>query len=101
MIDITTIGEILIDLTQTGVSEDNIPVYLAFPGGAPANVAVAAARHGAKTAFIGKVGNDAYFDGLISAENLVTEETICGLMTELKPYGFVWLLIKNRETEEI
>ena len=60
MTDILTVGEMLIDLTQTGVSAQGIPVYTAFPGGAPANVAVAAAKLGAKTAFIGKVGNDAF-----------------------------------------
>ena len=32
MIDITAVGEILIDLTQTGVSDNGIPVYTAFPG---------------------------------------------------------------------
>ena len=56
MIDITAVGEILIDLTQSGVNELGIPVFAANPGGAPANLAVAAARLGASTAFIGKVG---------------------------------------------
>ena len=57
---IVTIGEILIDLTQTGVNGQNIPVYAANPGGAPANVAVAAARLGADTAFVGMVGEDGF-----------------------------------------
>lgn len=58
--DITAIGEILIDLTQTGVNEAGVPQFSANPGGAPANVAVAASRLGAKTAFLGKVGNDGF-----------------------------------------
>lgn len=60
MFDILTVGEILIDLTQSGETENGIPLYSANPGGAPANVAVAASRLGASAAFIGKVGNDAY-----------------------------------------
>ena len=60
MTDITAIGEILIDLTQSGVNEAGIPVFAANPGGAPANLAVAAARLGAKSAFIGKVGADSF-----------------------------------------
>ena len=35
MKDITAVGEILIDLTQTGVNENGIPVFTANPGGAP------------------------------------------------------------------
>lgn len=73
MLDITTIGEILIDLTQTGTDERGIPQFAANPGGAPANLAVAASRLGAKTAFIGKVGQDSFGDYLKSvlAENHV------------------------------
>ncbi len=58
MKDIVTVGEVLIDLTQTGLTEQGIPVYAANPGGAPANLAVAASKLGADTAFIGKVGRD-------------------------------------------
>lgn len=60
MLDITSIGEVLIDLTQTGFNQNGIPLFAANPGGAPANVAVAAARLGAKTAFAGKVGRDGF-----------------------------------------
>lgn len=60
MIDITAVGEILIDLTQSGTNELGIPVFAANPGGAPANLAVAASRLGASSAFIGKVGTDSY-----------------------------------------
>lgn len=60
MKDIVAVGEVLIDLTQRGVDELGIPQFSANPGGAPANLAVAAARLGAKTAFVGKVGRDGF-----------------------------------------
>lgn len=64
MPDITAIGEILIDLTQTGISGDGTALFAAHPGGAPANVAVAAARLGADAAFVGKVGQDGFGSSL-------------------------------------
>lgn len=60
MVDITTIGEVLTDLTQQDAGADGTIRFSANPGGAPANLAVAASRLGAKTAFIGKVGTDSF-----------------------------------------
>ena len=40
--DITTFGEILIDFTSQDINEDGQMLYARNPGGAPANVAVAA-----------------------------------------------------------
>ena len=60
MIDIITLGELLIDLTQRGSDENGNGEFTAYPGGAPANVAVAASRLGASAGFIGKVGDDAF-----------------------------------------
>lgn len=57
--DVVSLGEVLIDLTQTGV-EGGVPRYAANPGGAPANAAVACARMGCRTAFVGRVGDDAF-----------------------------------------
>lgn len=56
--DITTFGEILIDFTDQGAGENGQKLFAQNPGGAPANVAVAARRLGARTAFMGKVGMD-------------------------------------------
>ena len=80
---ITSIGEILFDLTQTATTENGVPEFAAYPGGGPANLAVAAARLGADTAFIGKVGNDSFGDLLrrtlvennVNADHLYTDPT--------------------------
>ena len=61
---ITAIGEILIDMTQTGVDDNGVVRFAANPGGAPANVCVAASRLGAQTAFVGCVGKDTFGDML-------------------------------------
>jgi fructokinase len=59
-VDIVTQGELLVDMfPQTiGVPIGEVEAFIPKPGGAPANVAVAARRLGVTTAFIGKVGED-------------------------------------------
>lgn len=81
MTDILAVGEILIDLTQTGTTPQGIPQFDANPGGAPANLAVAAARLGAKTAFAGKVGDDSF--GVFLKNCLVENGVdVSGLVTD-------------------
>ena len=81
MIDITAVGEILIDLTQSGRNELGIPVFAANPGGAPANLAVAAARLGASSAFIGKVGTDSF--GTFLRNTLIENNVdVSGMITD-------------------
>ena len=69
---IVTIGELLVDLTQVG-EYNGVPQYAAYPGGAPANVAVAASLLGCETAFIGKVGDDAFGKMLVKT---LTEKNV-------------------------
>jgi fructokinase len=60
--DIVCLGELLIDMfpAEVGRSLVEVSAFRPKPGGAPANVAVAAVRLGMRSAFIGKVGDDAF-----------------------------------------
>jgi fructokinase len=60
--DLVCLGELLIDLfpAETGRRLVEVSAFHPKPGGAPGNVAVAARRLGLTSAFIGKVGNDAF-----------------------------------------
>ena len=72
--DLVSLGEILIDFTEVRVQGFANSLYEKNTGGAPANVAAAAAKLGAKTAFIGKLGNDTLsHDALKSLQNANVE----------------------------
>ncbi|MET0130868.1 MAG: carbohydrate kinase [Stenotrophomonas chelatiphaga] len=62
---IVCFGEILIDLlAQPPASPSEPRAFLQYAGGAPANVAVAAARLGVDTQFVGMLGRDMFGDFL-------------------------------------
>ena len=62
-----TLGEVVSDIYRDeSESEVELP-FTARPGGAPANVAVAAARLGSEAAFIGSVGEDLFGNFILRA----------------------------------
>jgi fructokinase len=65
---IFTIGEALIDFipAEKGVALKEVTGFVKEAGGAPANVACAVAKLGGESAFIGKLGADAFGDFLLS-----------------------------------
>lgn len=60
MIDVTALGELLIDFTMVSADGEGYPTMAAHPGGAPANFLAALAKYGKRTALLGKVGTDKF-----------------------------------------
>ena len=59
-LDVLALGELLVDFTQNGQSEQGNPLFEANPGGAPANVLAMLRKLGKTCAFVGKVGKDGF-----------------------------------------
>ena len=82
--DVIALGELLIDFTMNGQSEQGNNMFEACPGGAPCNVLALLNKMGKKTAFIGKVGKDQFGTLLrdtiteagIDASNLMVDENV-------------------------
>lgn len=77
--DVTALGELLVDFTENGISSQGNPLLEANPGGAPCNVLSMLQKLGKKTAFIGKVGNDAFGQMLIDvvkSQGIYTENLL-------------------------
>ena len=73
--DILCMGDLLIDFValESGVTVGEASGFLKAAGGAPANVAVAAARLGHSAGFIGQVGDDPfghYLAGVLAADGV-------------------------------
>ena len=82
--DVIALGELLIDFTMNGQSEQGNNMFEACPGGAPCNVLALLNKMGKNTAFIGKVGKDQFgallrdtiTEAGIDASNLMVDENV-------------------------
>ena len=75
MYDVIALGELLIDFASKSVDAAGYPTMAANPGGAPGNFLAALNAYGAKTAFLGKVGDDAFGHLLLGTMNEAGIET--------------------------
>lgn len=64
---IVTLGEVVSDIYRGEEISDVELAFVARPGGAPANVAVAASRLGSGAAFVGGIGQDLFGDFILRA----------------------------------
>ena len=83
MAKIVTLGEVVSDIYRGQELSEVELGFVARPGGAPANVAVAASRIGAGAAFVGSVGEDLFGDFILRA--LESEGVETGGVSRQKP----------------
>ena len=92
-------GEALIDFLNTGRQfAGDLPLsqFTQFPGGAPANVAVAVAKLGGDAAFAGQVGDDQFGSYLLEAMQLYGVDTSLALTHPTAPTALAFVLLDEK-----
>lgn len=92
--DVVALGELLIDFTQNGVSQQGNSLFEACPGGAPCNVLAMLRKLGKSCAFVGKVGDDMFGSLLqhtilaagINADHLIMDPQIPTTLAFVKTF---------------
>lgn len=93
--EVVALGELLMDFTDNGLSEQGNTLFEANPGGAPCNVLAMLSKLGHKTAFIGKVGEDHFGKEL---KNVISELGIDATYLYLdKNYNTTLVLVNTLE----
>ncbi len=93
-IDVVALGELLIDMTNNGLSEQGNDLFEANPGGAPCNVLAMLKRFGHSVSFIGKVGDDIFGNKLkeilkdvgIATDNLLMDKEVRTTLAFVKTF---------------
>ena len=95
MYDVVALGELLIDFTQNGISDQGNPVFEANPGGAPCNVLAMLKKLDKNCAFIGKVGDDMFGRSLrdtvsdigIDTSSLLSDQSVNTTLAFVQNFG--------------
>ena len=95
MIHLCVLGEYLIDFTPQGLSERGLPLYAQNPGGAPANVACAAAKLGTESAVITKISTDPLGCFLYDFLKKLEIVDMRGIRRSSDPTGLAFVVLKD------
>src|SRR5690606_235665 len=100
-VDVVTLGELLVDFVPAPMGSRDLGndggaalggYFMRAAGGAPANVAMALAKLGTASAFVGTVGNDPFGRFLIAELNAAEVATVAvALVPQLTALAFVTL----------
>ena len=91
--DVTALGELLIDFTENGKSNQGNPIFEANPGGAPCNVLAMLNNLGKKTSFLGVVGKDQFGTSLRKTLNeFSAHDIVLSTLRILRSFFFFFLI---------
>jgi len=93
MIRLCVLGEYIIDFTYQGKDDNGLPKYTQNPGGAPANVACAAAKLGTPAGIITKLSNDVFGRFLYSYAESLGCLDLRGVVRSDDPTGIAFALL--------
>ena len=93
--DVVALGELLIDFTENGVSNQGNGLFEACPGGAPCNVLAMLRKLNKSCAFVGKVGDDMFgillqhtiLEAGINADHLIMDPKIPTTLAFVKTFA--------------
>ncbi|PUE10005.1 sugar kinase [Limnohabitans sp. T6-20] len=91
-LDIVALGEAMVEFNQTkGQEPDEAPLYLQGFGGDTSNAAIAAARAGARVAYLSRLGSDRWGDRLMDLWQRENVDTTTVLRDAQAPTGMYFV----------
>ena len=93
--ELCVIGEYLIDFTPLGLNERGLPTYQSTPGGAPANVACAAAKLGVTAGVMTKMSTDPFGCFLLDYLKKLGNVDMSAIVRSNDPTGLAFVTLND------